>query len=185
MIGTPEAVVPSVTCTEDGSPVESWEGRLLGSRAVTVLAPPPDQMVQLLNHLAGSVKTIEHRFAVAIVPRVRNVAAQILKIASGPDTFRTSQRTSDRFRSLGVEHQGVVQLAKSMKVTPRVLVERVDELLHRQNAHTHPGALAALDAEVAEVASTITPAMQQLACWECKIVAHYEVVKAAFPLKFQ
>ncbi|GLI66918.1 hypothetical protein VaNZ11_010951 [Volvox africanus] len=125
---------------------------------------------------------MEQMHAKANVKRVRNTATQILLIADGKE-FKVTRCT--RFTKRGESDKGVKDAAAALGVTAAQFISRADKMVTVRNKEVHFRDVDELDAEVEEVASIITPALQDLAQWECSVVLKYEDIKAAFPDGFQ
>ncbi|GLI64750.1 hypothetical protein VaNZ11_010953 [Volvox africanus] len=125
---------------------------------------------------------MEQMHAKANVKRVRNTATQILLIADGKE-FKVTRCT--RFTKRGESDKGVKDAAAALGVTAAQFISRADKMVTVRNKEVHFRDVDELDAEVEEVASIITPALQDLVQWECSVVLKYEDIKAAFPDGFQ
>lgn len=115
-------------------------------------------------------------------PRVRNLAAQLLLLACGRETLRTTE--TDYFRQLGVQHESVCALATDMAVAPAQVVTHADGVIACHNAQIHFGDLAQLEQEVQEVQRNITPQLEACCRWECKFINAYSCIKERFPTRF-
>ena len=147
-----------------------------------VLVPSMVVYMSLLQSTIERVAALEEREAEILIPRLRNIVAQVLKHACG--RFEATSDT-DFFSQLGSAHPGVQRLASSMGVAPQQLVYQADQSITRRNKSIHPNTLAALEEEVGAVQRCITPALQRKCSWECRLLMAYDDVKAAFPDAFQ
>eukprot|EP00955_Chlamydomonas_euryale_P039108 351301-Chlamydomonas_euryale.AAC.3 len=182
----------SILFSDSNLPVDNWEGRNVGTNAITVIgveAGTSPSLLSMLQSLSKKVSMLEERLVVteeqmlpAWTPRIRNAAAQLLMHACGEQSFQ--QTSSTWFRQLGAEDKGVQQLAQAMSVQPKQLMWQADNVVSRRNADIHPGIQEALDEEVSMVLGVLTPAMERAMPWECQFLRAYEAVKQAFPQQF-
>mmetsp|Transcript_8258 Transcript_8258/g.24931 ORF Transcript_8258/g.24931 Transcript_8258/m.24931 type:complete len:187 (+) Transcript_8258:379-939(+) len=183
----------SIVFTDSNAPVENWQERNVGMKAITVIGVEASNdtgtimsllqsLMSLLQSLSREVSMLKEREVTAWTPRIRNAAAQLLLHACGQQSFR--QTGSDWFQQLGPEDKGVEQLAQAMHVPAARLVVQADSVLTRCNAHIHPGSQQALDEEVSAVVGVLTPAMESAMPWECRFLRAYQAVKQAFPQHF-
>jgi hypothetical protein len=181
-------LVPSmVVFSGSNAAVENWMTRNVPPEDVTVIAEEAagaGSYMSLLQSTIERVAALEEREAEILIPRLRNIVAQVLKHACGRQHVEATSDT-DFFSQLGSAHPGVQRLASSMGVAPQQLVYQADQSITRRNKSIHPNTLAALEEEVGAVQRCITPALQRKCSWECRLFMAYDDVKAAFPDAFQ
>ena len=167
----------------------NWSTRNVGTQDITMYATEEQpgssssSVMSMFQSLAQQVADMQQREAYAQQPRVRNTAAQVLLHACGHQSFR--QTSADWFTvGLGAAHAGVQALASSMSEPSQDVVQQADAVIMRCNAQMHSSSLEALEEEVEAVQRCITPALEQMCAWECKLLKAYPDIKRAFPGRF-
>eukprot|EP00878_Enallax_costatus_P010865 GHUV01011345.1.p1 GENE.GHUV01011345.1~~GHUV01011345.1.p1 ORF type:complete len:232 (+),score=69.05 GHUV01011345.1:178-873(+) len=176
-----------VVYTSNNDRVLNWQapGRQVGAQPIAVMVEPSQGLAQMLQSLVAEVAEVKQSNAelkqsnaVRDEPRIRNVCAQLLRVATGTETLHSSKST--RFRSLGAGDPRIIQLAERMAVDPSQLVKQADAVIDRRNQGADAGSVEELVTDIQKVVGLITPAHEQLYRWECAFLKNYQEVIGAF-----
>ena len=110
-----------------------------------------------INSLLSMMQDMDKTLAVALEPRFRNTATQILLIAAGQAQEPTTPG-----------HAGICSISRKTAVVTR-----------RNGYHQ-----SALEEEVGKLQPQISTALLELCKWECDVVSHYNAFKETFPGRF-
>lgn len=140
------------------------------------------QVEELIKEAAAS----KARQAILAAPRLINLVTQVLLVAIGRQTLRTT--TSTRFQEWGPGDPLLQRLADATGLPSNELVTWADAVITARNAAVHPVNKAALDEEVRQVRQLLTPEVESLSTtckWACRFLARYEAIVNAFPQEFR
>jgi len=151
--------------------------------STSVPLPPTDPNQQLW----GMVKDLQlqqqeqqqqqaRKNAVLVMPRVRNAAACILKLAVSADVFSKPSKCHHVGRS-GVAGDTLGQLTG-------LKTEDMDRVISQRNKDAHPSTQGKLDKEVSELIIFL-PDLPDSCSQECTVLKKYEDIKTAFPTVFK
>ena len=172
--------VAAVLFSGSNLPVPNWRERLVGAEEVTVIAAPSATFTELLQSMLQRMQRLESSTAALGAPRLRNVAAQILLVIAGEQDF--CQTTTDYYEKL-VDPR-LPSMATCLSTSVDKLRVAADGVIERRNNTIHPSTVGELDHEVSEVLKFVSPELERMCWWECKVVSEYAQLKALFPDKF-
>jgi hypothetical protein len=187
-----------VVFTDSFREVEGWdsEQRLVGTQAITVLAPHDVSqrlLVDILAQLKEQGTTLQQQGAklqqqgaevaglqqlvsqhaatidsLASVP-VRNLAAQILWLSAPGGAFQPPTVSS----RLMADQTRVQSIATALGKSSHQFAHNGNRILTERKPLAHPESLEVLQAEATRVAAMITPALEGQFPWECLLVQRF------------
>jgi hypothetical protein len=177
-----------------GDVINVMPGRSVGTDPlrVQIVSTEVESLKATVANLTKQVAANDKATAVANTPRLCNLAAMILLHSASDVSGATSRTTTtDYFYKLGAGHAGITGIATHIKNATNIrmslseVISILDKVVQQRNATIHPGSVADLDREVAELADAITPALKAKCFWECFIVENYSMFKTLFPDGFK